>query len=92
LSLKKQDLIKSLMRLGLTKNQAAKTVDVFFETLTAGLREERKVSIVGFGTWEWKKRPARVARNPKSGKKVVLGARKVLVFKPSPKFKKKMNS
>lgn len=86
----RQDLLKSLTQLGLTKKQALQTVDVFFNTITTALREEKKVSIVGLGTWEWKNRIARLARNPKTGKVVALGSRKVLVFKPSRLIKKKL--
>jgi len=87
---KRQDMIKSLNRLGLTKNQSALAVDAFFNAIVAGLREGKKVSIVGFGTWEWKKRAPRQARNPKTGKAVRLESRKVLLFKPSPGLKKKL--
>ena len=88
----RDDLLKSLSRLGLTKNQARLAIDTFFGVLTAVLRDGKKVSIVGFGTWEWKKRSPRKARNPKTGKVVYLEERKVLVFKPSPLIKKKLNS
>ena len=88
--MKRQDLIKSLNRLGLTKNQSAAATDAFFGAIVAGLRGGKKVSIVGFGTWEWKKREARQARNPKTGKTVRLETRKVLLFKPSAELKKKL--
>ena len=86
----REDLIKSLTQLGLTKKQALQTVDVFFNTITSALREEKKVSIVGLGTWEWKTRIPRLARNPKTGKVVALGSRKVLLFKPSRLLKQKL--
>jgi nucleoid DNA-binding protein len=85
-------LVKTLTQLGLTKNQASAAVDSFFETIVTGLRQEKKVSIVGFGTWEWRKRSSRMARNPKTGKKVALGSRKVLVFKPSQMMKNKLKA
>lgn len=86
----RQELIEGLTQLGLTKKQALQTVDVFFNTIVTALREEKKVSIVGLGTWEWKTRMARLARNPKTGKVVALGSRKVLVFKPSRLIKNKL--
>ena len=88
----RQDLIKSLTQLGLTQKQALQSVEVFFNTIVAALREEKKVSIVGLGTWEWRKRIPRLARNPKTGKVVALGSRKVLVFKPSRLIKNKLKS
>lgn len=79
------------MRLGLTKNQALKALDGFFRSITDSLRAGKKVSIVGLGSWEWKNRTAREARNPKSGKVVHLQARKSLAFKPSRLIKIKLN-
>lgn len=86
----RQDLLKNLARLGLTKKQAARSVDTFFNSITTALREGKKVSIVGFGTWEWRNRMSRLARNPKTGKVVSLGSRKSLFFKPSQVLKKKL--
>ena len=88
----RQDLIQSLTQLGLSQKQAFQSVEVFFNTIVSALREEKKVSIVGLGTWEWKKRIPRLARNPKTGKVVALGSRKVLVFKPSRLIKNKLKS
>ncbi len=86
----RKDLLKSLTRLGLTDRQAGLAVDAFFKSIVTALLEEKKVSIVGLGTWEWRKRRARLARNPKTGKRVPLPARKVLFFKPGPLFKKRL--
>ncbi len=86
----RKDLLKSLARLGLTQQQADLALDSFFNSITDALRQGKKVSIVGLGTWEWRKRPARLARNPKTGKRIPLAARKVLFFKPSPLLKKKL--
>jgi len=86
----RKDLIKSLLRIGLTKRQAQGTVDSFFGSIAAALQEGKKVSIVGLGSWEWRKRRARIARNPKSGKRVALASREVLFFKPAPLLRQKL--
>ena len=83
-------MVQSLNRLGLTKDQAGIAVDTFFESILKALKDEKKVSITGFGSWEWKDRRSRQARNPKTGQVVELGERKALVFKPSPMLKKKL--
>lgn len=88
----RKDLLKSLTRLGLTDRQAGLAVDTFFNSIVTALLEEKKVSIVGLGTWEWRPRRARLARNPKTGKRVPLPARKVLFFKPGPLFKKRLKA
>ena len=86
----RKDLVKSLLRIGLTKRQAQQAVDSFFSSIAAALQEGKKVSIVGLGSWEWRKRRARIARNPKSGKRIALASREVLFFKPAPLLRQKL--
>jgi len=88
--LTRREIVKALMRLGLTQTQAGGAVDGFFEGILKALKEEKKVLLTGFGSWEWRNRRSRLARNPKTGKVVELGDRKALVFKPSPMLKKKL--
>jgi integration host factor subunit alpha len=90
MAMTRQDLVRKLNKIGLTKNQANAAVDTFFNRIVVGLKEQKTVSIVGFGTWEWRDRKSRMARNPKTGKAVALGARKSLVFKPSQMLKNKL--
>lgn len=89
---KRKDLQRRLTRIGLTGRQAEVALDAFFGSIVAALREGRKISIVGLGTWEWRVRRPRLARNPKTGQRVPLGARKVLLFRPSLGFKKNLRN
>lgn len=84
----RHELVKNLTQLGLSKKQAFIAVSSFFKAITSALQEGKKVSIVGFGSWEWRQRSPRLALNPKTGKTVLLGHRKVLVFRPSRIVKK----
>ncbi len=86
----RREIVKTLSRLGLTKNQANAAVDIFFGSIVGALKGEKQVLLSGFGSWEWRERRSRLARNPKTGKVVELGKRKALVFKPSPTLKKKL--
>ena len=52
-------------------------LDVIAETITKG----EKVQLIGFGTFEAKSRPARVARNPRTGEAVKIPAGKAPAFK-----------
>lgn len=88
--LTRREIVKSLNKLGLTKNQANAAVDTFFNSIVKALKAQKTVSIVGFGSWEWRQRESRMARNPKTGKAVPLGNRKALVFKPSQMLKNKL--
>ncbi len=88
----RQDLAQAVVRLGITEPRALQAVDVFFDAILRALQEGQKVTLTNFGTWEWRDRPARNARNPKTGATVALKARRVLVFHPSRQLKKKLNS
>jgi nucleoid DNA-binding protein len=85
-----KELLKNLLKLGLTKRQAHLALDSFFGAITTALKEGRKVSIVGLGSWEWRKRPARLARNPKTGKRFSIVSREVLFFRPASRLREKL--
>ena len=57
-----------------------------FEQCVAVISGE-KVQIVGFGAFEVKERPARKARNPKTGEEIQIGARRSPMFKPGKALK-----
>ncbi len=62
-------------------------IDVIGETIAKG----EKVQLIGFGTFESKSRPARVARNPRTGEEVKIAASKAPVFKAGKALKDKVN-
>ena len=76
---------------GFTKKDAEKAIaavtDVITETLAAG----EKVQIVGFGGFEVRSRPARVARNPRTGEQISIEASKAPVFKAGKALKDSVN-
>jgi nucleoid DNA-binding protein len=88
----RQEIVKNLTQFGLTKKQSFAAVTAFFHAITTALQEGKKVSIVGFGSWEWRQRSPRLSLNPKTGRTVSLGHRKVLVFRPSRIIKKRIRS
>jgi nucleoid DNA-binding protein len=90
--LTRREILKKLIALGLTENHGKKAIDGFFNSIVHALEAGKKVSIVGFGSWEWKQAKPRKARNPKTGRSVYLASRKVLVFKPSQLLKDKLNN
>ena len=61
------------------------------EGVTKGLKEEGKVTLVGFGTFTAKKREAREGRNPQTGETVKIAARVVPGFKAGNKLKESLN-
>ena len=62
-------------------------IDVISETMAKG----EKVQLIGFGTFEAKNRPARAARNPRTGETVKIAACKAPAFKAGKALKDKVN-
>ena len=78
----KSELVVALaQKAELSKKDAEKAVSAFVEVITETLKAGDKVQLVGFGTFESKVRPARTARNPRTGEAVEIAASKAPVFK-----------
>lgn len=60
---------------------AARLVDAVLEGVLKGLREEKSVTIAGFGTFEVKARKARVGRNPHTGEPIQIKAGRRVGFR-----------
>ena len=60
------------------------------EAIAKGVKKDKKVQIIGFGTFEVKKRAARMGRNPKTGEAMKINASKSVGFKPSSVLKKSL--
>ena len=64
-----------------SKKDAEAVVTAALETITGALNEGEKVQLVGFGSFEVKKRAARLGRNPKTKESIEIPASVVPVFK-----------
>jgi DNA-binding protein HU-beta len=90
-SMKKTDLIKLVQDMvGGTKVQATQIVETLFETITAEMAKGGTVDVAGFGKFVGKDRPARTARNPKTGEAVKVPATRVPKFRPSKPLKERV--
>ena len=88
----KTELIAQVaMKAGLSKKDAEKALSAFVEVVTESLKAGDKVQLVGFGTFEAKERPARVARNPRTGETIEIEASKAPVFKAGKALKDSVN-
>ena len=88
----KADLVERVTSLGdLTRRDGEVIVDVLFEALIGALKSGDKVEIRGFGSFRTRQRNARVGRNPKSGARVDVPAKKVPFFKPSKELRDLIN-
>ena len=75
----------------LYRRDAEAIVDAILDTITAALARGDRVELRGFGVFTAKKRPARSARNPRSGKAVVVPEKALLAFKPSKDMHPRLN-
>ena len=64
-----------------TKAAAAKALEAFTGAVGKELKKNGKLGLVGFGTFSVVKRKAREGRNPQTGKKIKIAAKKVVKFK-----------
>lgn len=78
----KSDLITAIAtHSGLTKQDSAKALEGFTESIKAALANGESIQLVGFGTFGVKERAARTGRNPKTGEPLEIKACKVPSFK-----------
>ena len=78
----KSDLIAKIAdKAALSKKDAEKALNAFVETVTETLVAGDKVVLVGFGSFETKKRAARKGKNPQTGAVIDIPAATVPAFK-----------
>lgn len=88
----KSELIAALAaKAELSKKDAEKALGAFVDVVTEALKNGDKVQLVGFGTFESKERPARVARNPRTGEEIKIEASKTASFKVGKALKDSIN-
>jgi DNA-binding protein HU-beta len=76
----------------LPKASASRAVEAVMEAVAAALKAGDAVSLVGFGNFVVKARPARTGRNPKTGEAIQIAATRVASFKPGKALKEEINS
>ena len=69
--------------LGDSNAGADRAIAAVLEGIQRGLKKQGKVSLVGFGSFEVRKRGARKGRNPQTGEEMTILSRKSVVFRPS---------
>ncbi len=78
----KTDLVAQVAEsAGLSKKDAEKALNAVLESVTSALKKGDKVTLVGFGTFESRKRPARTGRNPQTKEEIKIPATTVPAFK-----------
>jgi DNA-binding protein HU-beta len=89
----KSELIDAISNAAdLPKAAAARALDAMTDAIAASLRDGNSVSLVGFGSFNVKDRPARTGRNPQTGAPIQIAAAKVPSFKAGKALKDAVNS
>jgi len=88
----KADLVEEVAKVTeLTRKDSEVIVDTMFESVIKALKTGEKLEVRGFGSFRVRQRNARVGRNPKTGEKVEVPAKRVPYFKPSKELKDLIN-
>ncbi len=88
----KTDLINSIAaKSGLNKKNSETALNAFIASVEEALKKGDKVVLVGFGTFEVRKRAARKGRNPQTKKEITIPASNAPVFKAGKGLKDNVN-
>ena len=91
-TLTKADLIEEVLRITeLPRKESETIVETIFDSIIQSLQQGQKIEIRGFGSFRTRDRRGRVGRNPKTGAKVEVPAKKIPFFKPSKELKDFVN-
>ncbi|PVZ71563.1 DNA-binding protein HU [Pelagibaculum spongiae] len=91
--MKKPELIAAVAdQAELSKAQAAKAVNAIVETITQAVSKGEDVSLIGFGSFQLRKRAARNGHNPQTGKSIKIPASKSVAFKAGKSLREAVNN
>lgn len=89
----RRELIDALAsKTGSTKADAERSIAALLDIITATLKKGDKLALVGFGTFEVRKRAARIGRNPATGTELKIKASKQPAFKAGATLKAAVNT
>lgn len=92
-TLTKADLIEEVLKVTeLPRKESETIVETIFDSIIEAIQKGEKIEIRGFGSFRTRQRKGRVGRNPKTGEKVEVPAKRIPFFKPSKELKDFVNS
>ncbi len=84
----KEELVKEVAKKAkVSQKAAADVLSATIDTIQKTVAKSKKVTLVGFGTFEARKRKARTGRNPQTGAAIKMAAKTVPAFSAGKKFK-----
>ena len=88
----KAELIEEVSRvIEMTRKDSEVIVESIFDSVVRALRNGDKIEIRGFGSFRTRQRQPRIGRNPKTGTRVEVPAKRIPYFKPSKELKDLVN-
>ena len=88
----KEELVKEIAKKsGVSQKAASDILSATLEVIEKSVAKGKKVTLVGFGTFEARKRAARTGRNPQTGAELKIAAKTVPAFSAGKKFKTVVN-
>ena len=92
-TLTKADLIEEVLKVTeLPRKESETIVETIFDSIILAIQKGEKIEIRGFGSFRTRERRGRVGRNPKTGEKVEVPAKRIPYFKPSKELKELVNA
>ncbi len=89
----KKDIINSVyMQLGFSKKVLESILDDMLSIILYNIKQNKKIKISNFGTFELRYKKQREGRNPKTKEVKIISARNVILFKPSKYLREFINS
>jgi len=88
----KAELIEEVSRVvEMSRKDSEVIVETIFDSIVRALRSGEKIEIRGFGSFRTRQRQPRIGRNPKTGTRVEVPAKRIPFFKPSKELKDLVN-
>lgn len=88
----KEELVQEISKkANVTQKDASEVLNAIMSTVEKTVSKGKKVTLVGFGTFEPRKRAARMGRNPQTGASIKIAAKTTPVFTAGKKFKEIVN-
>ena len=91
-SMTKAELVEEVSRVSdLTKKHSEVIVETVFRSIIEALHRGEKIELRGFGSFRIRQRDSRMGRNPKTGEKVDVPAKRIPYFKPGKELRELLN-
>ena len=88
----KAELVEEVSKVSdLTKKHSEVIVDTVFQSIIDAMHNDEKIELRGFGSFRIRQRRSRQGRNPKTGDRVEVPAKKIPYFKPGKELKELIN-